>query len=394
MSSNEAQPSQNANGPVPATSVWLVAILLVLVGILIARLIEQFSWRLFDPNAAPRVVAARGDLAADEKATVELFRAASPSVVHITTTVRVRENPLSFNVLEIPQGTGSGFIWDEKGYVVTNYHVIQGAYKARVTLADNSVHEAEVVGGAPDKDLAVLKINAPRGRLKPIPVGSSADLQVGQKVFAIGSPFELDQTLTTGVISGVGREILSTTRRPIQGVIQTDAAINPGNSGGPLLDSAGRLIGINTAIYSPSGAFAGIGFAVPVDTVNVIVPELIRHGTVERPGLGVTLATETIATQLAERGEFSKSGVLVLDVLKGSAAEEAGIRPTRHDADGKIIFGDWIVELDGRRVENANSLFKILEGKKVGDKVTVKVVRDGDELSLPLTLQVLPGVEP
>lgn len=193
-------------------------------------------------------------------------------------------------MMQIPEGTGSGFIWDHAGNIVTNFHVIQNADAAQVTLSDQSSWKARLVGGAPDKDLALLRIDAPADRLRPIPIGSSKDLQVGQKVFAIGNPFGLDQTLTTGVISALGREIESLTRRPIQGVIQTDAAINPGNSGGPLLDSAGRLIGVNTQIYSPSGAFAGIGFAIPVDTVNRFVPELIRYGRVIRPGIGVQVA--------------------------------------------------------------------------------------------------------
>src|SRR5688572_20773324 len=229
--------------------------------------------------AEPRAITPRGDLSSDEQSTIELFKRTSPSVVHVT-SVDVRRGRLSLNMFEIPQGTGSGFIWDSEGHVVTNFHVIQNGSRAEVTLNDNTVWRASIVGTAPDKDVAVLKIDAPRDKLTKIMVGVSNNLQVGQKVFAIGNPFGLDQTLTTGVISGLGREIQSVTKRPIQGVIQTDAAINPGNSGGPLLDSAGRLIGVNTAIYSPSGAYAGIGFAVPVDIVNRIVPQLVSHGKV------------------------------------------------------------------------------------------------------------------
>jgi S1-C subfamily serine protease len=230
------------------------------------------------------------------------------------------------NLYQIPQGTGSGFVWDTKGNIITNFHVIQNADAAQVTLADQSNWKAQVVGVAADKDLAVLRIDAPSNRLRPIPLGTSKELQVGQSVFAIGNPFGLDQSLTTGVISALGREIDSVTRRPIQGVIQTDAAINPGNSGGPLLDSAGRLIGVNTQIFSPSGASAGIGFAIPVDTVNRIVPELIRSGKIIRPGLGVELAEEQIAKKIGV------SGVVIVDVARGGPAAKAGIRPTRRES--------------------------------------------------------------
>jgi S1-C subfamily serine protease len=240
-----------------------------------------------------------------------------------------------------------------------------------------------VVGVAPDQDLAVLRIDAPSNRLRAIPIGTSKELQVGQKVFAIGNPFGLDQTLTTGVISALGREIESVTRRPIQGVIQSDAAINPGNSGGPLLDSAGRLIGVNTAIYSPTGASAGIGFAIPVDTVNRIVPELIRYGKVTRPGIGVQIAAEQLAERLGVRG------VLVVDVVAGSAAARAGIRPTRRDESGRIRLGDIIVALDGRKVVSPNELFLELEKHKVGDVVTLSLLRDGKTVQSKVTLEAV-----
>ena len=213
---------------------------------------ETFRPSLHDPDATQRVVTARGDLAADEQATIELFRNASPSVVYIT-SIAVRRNLFSLNLYEIPQGTGSGMIWDQQGRIVTNYHVISDANRIEVTLADHSTWKGVLVGAAPDRDLAVLQISAPAAKLRPITIGESDGLQVGQKVFAIGNPFGLDQTLTTGIVSALNREITAVTGRTIQGVIQTDAAINPGNSGGPLLDSAGRLIGVNTAIYSPSG---------------------------------------------------------------------------------------------------------------------------------------------
>jgi S1-C subfamily serine protease len=250
-----------------------------------------------DPDAAPRTVAARGDLALDEKNTIELFEATSEAVVYIT-SIELRRNIFSLNIYEIPQGTGSGFIWDKEGRIVTNYHVIEDANRVEVTLSDHSTWKGIVVGVAPDKDIAVLQISAPPEKLSPIAIGESSNLRVGQKVFAIGNPFGLDHTMTTGIVSALGREIQSATGRTIQDVIQTDAAINPGNSGGPLMDSAGRLIGVNTAIFSPTGASAGIGFAVPVDIVNRVVPEIIKYGRAIRPGLGVSIANESIARRL------------------------------------------------------------------------------------------------
>jgi S1-C subfamily serine protease len=303
-------------------------------------------------------------------------------VVNIT-ALGVERDFFTLNLYQIPQGTGSGFVWDTTGNVITNFHVILNADAAQVTLSDQSNWRARVVGVAPDKDLAVLKIDAPANKLQPIPIGTSKDLQVGQSVFAIGNPFGLDQTLTTGVISALNREIESVTRRPIQGVIQSDAAINPGNSGGPLLDSAGRLIGVNTAIYSPSGASAGIGFAIPVDTVNRIVPELIRSGKITRPGLGVQIAEEQIAQRLGVKG------VLVVDVASGSAAARAGIQPTRRDAAGRVRLGDVITAVDGKKVESPNDLFLALEKYKVGDTVTVTSLRDGRTVQTTVRLEAI-----
>jgi S1-C subfamily serine protease len=331
-------------------------------------------------QAARPPIVARGSLADDEKSTIELFRGASPSVVYITSQAVFRDR-FSLDVTEIPQGSGSGFVWDKRGHVVTNFHVIREADRARVTLADKSTWDARLVGEASAKDLAVLKIDAEPDQLSPLPVGTSGDLEVGQKVFAIGNPFGLDQTLTTGVISGLGRQIRSVTGRPIDGVIQTDAAINPGNSGGPLLDSAGRLIGVNTAIYSPSGAYAGIGFAVPVDTVHRIVPDLIEFGKVVRPVLGVLPAERRVIEQL------ELEGALVLNVVPGSAAEEAGIRPTRIDPRGRIRLGDLIVAVDNKPVKSADELILTLEKYSIGDEVIITVQRDDQRLKLEARLQ-------
>jgi S1-C subfamily serine protease len=366
-------------------SIWTyltIVIAFAALGVVLLRDSWVNSASLNDPRAAPRAVASRGDLAADEKATIGLFRQASPAVVNIT-AIGVQRDFFTLNLYQIPQGTGSGFVWDNSGNVITNFHVIQNADAAQVTLADQSNWRARVVGVAPDKDLAVLRIDAPANRLHPIPIGSSKDLLVGQSVFAIGNPFGLDQTLTTGVISALNREIESVTRRPIQGVIQSDAAINPGNSGGPLLDSAGRLIGVNTAIYSPSGASAGIGFAIPVDTVNRIVPELIRSGKVIRPGLGIQIADEQIAQRLGV------SGVLVVDVARGSAASKAGIQPTRRDGEGRLRLGDIIVAIDGKKVATPNDLFLLLEKYKVGDVVTASMLREGKTVQAKIALEAV-----
>lgn len=335
----------------------------------------------FDSNAVPRAVTARGDLAEDEKNTIELFQATSASVVYITTT-ELRKNFFSLNVYEIPRGTGSGFIWDREGRIVTNYHVLEDASRVMVTLADQSSWKAALVGVAEDKDLAVLQISAPADRLSPIAIGKSENLLVGQKVFAIGNPFGLDQTITAGIVSALGREIKSVSGRTIQGVVQTDAAINPGNSGGPLLDSAGRLIGVNTAIYSPSGTNAGIGFAVPVDVVNRVVPELILHGRVVRPGIGVAVANAGVARR------FQINGVLVIGVEPGSSAESAGIRPTRQER-GEIVLGDIIESVNKKTVSSYDDLRNELDRYRVNDEVTLGILRNGKHIEVQIMLEAL-----
>jgi len=332
-------------------------------------------------TAPPRPVEPRGPLQAEEQTAIDIFDRAKPSVVYITTLV-YRRDLFTFNVLEIPQGTGSGFIWDDSGHIVTNFHVISQAEDVQVSLSDQSVWKAEIVGRAPDKDVAVLKIAAPREKLRPIRVGTSSDLMVGQYVYAIGNPFGLDQTLTTGVISALGREIESVTRRPIQGVIQTDAAINPGNSGGPLLDSAGRCIGVNTAIYSPSGAYAGVGFAVPIDTVNRIASQLIAFGKVIQPGLGISVFDDSVARQVG-----IEEGVLVRSVDPRGAAAEAGVMPTRYDRAGNVVLGDIIVSIDGQTVKSSDDLYRILESYNVGDRVRIEVMRDGRKRTLTARLE-------
>jgi S1-C subfamily serine protease len=356
---------------------------------IVAGAMAAFWWSalrpapLLDPQAQGRPVVPRGDLAADERSVIELFRNQSPAVVFIT-TAKVGIDWRRFDETTISRGSGSGFVWSKDGYIVTNDHVVSEASLAQVTLADQSVWKAELVGRASGKDLAVLKIEAPADRLRPILVGKSQDLQVGQKVFAIGNPFGLDQTLTTGIISALGREIAANevavegeTKRTIDGVIQTDAAINPGNSGGPLLDSAGRLIGVNTAIYSPSGAYAGVGFAIPVDTVNRVVPELIRHGKLIRPDIGI------IPFQDQRTRELQLEGVLVRDVYPRSVAEQAGLRGTLVEkvsrgliVNYRVRYGDLIVAADGEPITSLDDWYSFLERHRTGEKVALTVVRD------------------
>ena len=330
-------------------------------------------------EAAPRSVSVRAELTATEQSVTSLFERTSPSVVYIT-SIALRRDLYRLNVMEIPSGTGSGFIWDEDGHVVTNFHVIRGGNRAEITLADHTTWEGKVVGVAPEKDLAVLRIEAPRESLRPLPIGASADLKVGQSVLAIGNPFGFDQTLTTGIISALGREIDSMDGVPIRDVIQTDAAINPGNSGGPLLDSAGRLIGVNTAIVSPSGAYAGLGFAIPVDTVNWVVPELITHGQIRRPVLGIDLVSDHATRRLGLQG------ALVGTVDRGSGADEAGIRPTYRSRNGQWVLGDLIVAVDGMPVRSGGELGLALERRTAGETVTVTVNREGGEVDLVVRL--------
>lgn len=388
---NASTPPSPGGSRVSAGAVALVAVsvaMTCLSGVLIWRQFFAGPSPLHNPDAQPRMVSSRGGLGADEQAQIELYRSSAPSVVHV--------NSLAFdgNFDAVPEGSGSGFVWDEDGHIVTNFHVIQNANGAKVTLFDGSVHDARLVGTDPDKDIAVLKIDAPRSLLRPIPLAESSKLLVGQKVFAIGNPFGLDQTLTSGVISGLGREIQSVTRQTIFNVIQTDAAINPGNSGGPLLDSAGRLIGINTAIYSPSGTYAGIGFAVPVDTVNKAVPELIRDGSVDRPGLGIRIWGDAFAVQLRQQGILEQRGVLIRGLLENGAAEAAGLVVTELLPGPRVIVGDLIVALDGQRISISNDLFQLLEDYGVGDEVVLTILRDGEPVELAITLKALPVFEP
>jgi S1-C subfamily serine protease len=342
-------------------------------------LVSTFCWSVACSQrleAAPRPVTPRGDLTAEERSNIDVFETWKGSVVYIATTDRVVDF-WTRNVMSVPRGTGSGFIWDEQGHIVTNVHVIAGAAEATVKLADGRDYPATLVGASPAHDIAVLKI-APAGKaVVPVAIGTSDDLRAGQKVFAIGNPFGLDWTLTTGIVSALDRSLDSESGSVIRHLIQTDAAINPGNSGGPLLDSAGRLIGVNTAIYSPSGASAGVGFAVPVDTVNRVVPELIAHGRYSPPSLGVE------ADDMLSRAVARELGVEGVAVLRG----DAPFRGARLGARNLVVPGDVILAVEDKPVESSAQLAAILDDYRVGDEVRIEVWREGRRVQLRVRLQ-------
>ena len=367
------------------TNPKMVKLARVLIIIVIVWIVADFfgikPTSFFQPKIGMRpVTQPLGELGADERASIEVFKRISPSVTYITNK-RFQRDYFSFNVMEIPQGTGSGFLWDNKGHIVTNFHVVYEADEIEVRMRDGKSYDADVVGADPDHDLVVLQINATNLNISPVMIGNSNDLQVGQKVLAIGNPFGLDSTLTTGVISALGRTIQSMTKRYIHDVIQTDAAINPGNSGGPLLDSFGRLIGVNTAIISPSGTYSGVGFAVPVDTVNRIVTKLINHGKVGRPGFGISLIPEHIMSRIGAEG------VGILEVFKGSSAEEAGLREVKRLSNGRVQMGDIIIEVAGSKIRGSSDLVRILDKHEVGDEVDIIIIRENVKKSIQIVIQ-------
>jgi S1-C subfamily serine protease len=344
-----------------------------LSGIMLLILLQLFFITANSPAA----------LQAQEERLIQLFQDVSPSVVFIK-NASIRWDLFSMDIHEIPQGAGSGFVWDQQGHIITNFHVIYQADRIDVVLSDQKTYPAKVVGVSPDYDLAVLKIKAPAEVLNPIQVGGSKDLQVGQQALSIGNPFGLDYSLTTGVVSALGRTIRSLSGRKIYDVIQTDAAINPGNSGGPLLNSSGELIGVSTAIFSPSGTYAGVGFAIPVDVVKKIVPQLIQYGRVKRAGLGVVLLPDNI------RRRIRIKGAVILEVQRASAAFKAGLKPTRRNFMGEIILGDVIVSVDGTPVESNEDLIDYLDRNKTkDDKVDLRFIRDGKEYGTTVILQEL-----
>lgn len=359
-----------------------MALKLIPVGVFTLLLAGVAVWALDTPDepavlsptvnnlvAAGNVDSGTAFLTDDEVNNISVFRDVSPSVVFVTNT-QLRRQMFSLNVMETPRGSGSGFIWNEEGLIVTNFHVIYGANRIKITLESGESYNAEVVGTAPEKDIALLRIDAPDKVLKPIPLGDSNQLSVGRKVLAIGNPFALDTTLTVGVVSALGREIKATNNRTIKNVIQTDAAINPGNSGGPLLNSSGELVGVNTAIYSPSGASAGIGFAIPVNTVRDLIPQLLEYGKLYRPVLGIESLTDYWARRLGVKG------IAVLSVEPGLPAAEAGMVGMREDSRGKIHLGDVIIAINDATVTNEDSLLTALEQYSPGDAVKITTLRD------------------
>lgn len=319
----------------------------------------------------------------DEQNTVDIFDNAGPGTVFVTQNQIVRDR-YTMRATEVPSGSGSGFIWDTDGHIITNYHVIDGSSHLTVTLYNQKTYPAKLVGGEPKKDIAVLKIDAPADELTPIPrPDDTYELAVGQKAIAIGNPFGLDHTITTGIISAMGRDQLGYGGVTIRDMIQTDASINPGNSGGPLLDSSGQLIGMNTMIFSKSGASAGIGFAVPFSTIKRVVPQIIRTGKAQQIGLGISILPDAIARRNGIQG------VIVRQVANNSPAARAGLRGVEQNYRGTYI-GDVIVGIDDKKVTNYDTLYNALDTHQPGDTIQVKIRREGKIISLPVELYVLP----
>ncbi|MBU4212665.1 MAG: trypsin-like peptidase domain-containing protein [Kiritimatiellae bacterium] len=367
----------------------LILIILILLAAftnveILRRNAEQRARQTAQPVSSPTVPAVtpalRENLSNFENNTIEIFRRVSPSVVSVGNKAIFRDL-FGFQLYEIPQGVGSGCVWDKEGHILSNFHVIYEASSIQVTLQNGANFSAEVVGVDPDHDIAVLQIRAPESTLTPIPLGTSRDLQVGQNVMAIGNPFGLDTSLSLGIVSALGRSIISMTGRRIYDVIQTDAAINPGNSGGPLLDSTGRLIGLNTAIVTTSGSYAGVGFAVPVDTVRRIVPQLIAFGKVPRVGIGI----QTVPDHLTRRAEVV--GVAIFNVQPRSPAGRAGLQGLKQTPRGNIVFGDILVEVDGSPVKCNNDLAAIMDRHQAGDIVKMTYLRGNERLTVELTLE-------
>ena len=355
--------------------------LVAIVWLLIASIVPSLSNNSLAAESIPANIARRADLTPEEKGTIAIFRHNNPSVVYISTVKRVI-NVWTRDIAEVPSGTGTGFLWDKNGHIITNYHVVEQNKTARVRLNNKKTYTARIIGRSKRHDIAVLKLDGIKNLPRPIQPGSSKSLIVGQKVYAIGNPFGLDHTLTTGIISALGRSIQNSTLN-MDDLIQTDAAINPGNSGGPLLDSAGRLIGMNVAIYSPSGASAGIGFAIPVDKVNRVVPNLIKNGRYIRPHVGIT-ANDTANKLLIK--ELGIKGLLILEVEQDSPADRAGLIDSKL-VDGDLILGDVIQGINGKTIEDLNDFLDIIEQHQINDTVMLEVLRQGrTKLKIPLQL--------
>src|SRR6185436_426426 len=349
-------------------------------------LVDRFGNRLQPAQAAYSEAAPRGisdpASASDEQNNIEIYRTLSPGVVNVHSTSYARD---FFGFVEPQEGSGSGSVIDQDGNILTNYHVIEGAQKVAVSFGGQKNYAAKVVGGDPDTDLAVIKlIETPKEPLTIVPLGDSDRLEVGQKVLAIGNPFGLDRTLTTGVISGLQRPIRARNGRPIEGAIQTDASINPGNSGGPLLDSHGRMIGINSQILSPSGASAGVGFAVPVNIAKRIVPQLLKSGQVLRPKLGI--GTRDVQPLKSQLDLPVADGVIILQIAPGQAAANAGLRGVTQTENGDFVIGDIILGMDSKKIANTDDLSRLPDKHQVGDTVQLQILRNGRRITVPVRL--------
>jgi len=370
---------------ISARQILVIALISGIFAAVAVAVVDRLTTRIQPSGSAFTEAAPSGitnpAVASDEQNNIEIYRTLSPGVVNVHSTTYARD---FFGFVDAREGSGSGSILDQEGNILTNYHVIENAQKLSVSLGGEKTYPAKVIGGDPDTDLAVIRLlEKPREPLTIIPLGDSDRLSVGQKVLAIGNPFGLDRTLTTGVISGLQRPIRARNDRPIEGAIQTDASINPGNSGGPLLDSNGRLIGINSQILSPSGASAGVGFAVPVNIAKRIVPQLIRSGTVTRPKLDMT--TRNVAALKNVELPVSE-GVMVWQLAPGGAAASAGLRGITQTEDGEVALGDIIVSLEGEKVGNSDDLYRLLEKHQVGQTVRLEVVRNGRRQTIGVRL--------
>lgn len=376
---------------ISARQILAVAILSAFFAVGAIALMERFTNRIEPSTAAFTETAPAGvtdpATATDEQNNIEIYRTLSPGVVNVHSTSYARD---FFGFVEPQEGSGSGSVIDQEGNILTNYHVIEGATKLAVSFGGQKNYAAKLVGGDPDTDLAVIKLlERPREPLTIIALGDSDRLEVGQKVLAIGNPFGLDRTLTTGVISGLQRPIRARNGRPIEGAIQTDASINPGNSGGPLLDSHGRMIGINSQILSPSGASAGVGFAVPVNIAKRIVPQLVRSGEVRRPRLGITSRDVEVLKNQIELPVAQ--GVVIWQVASGEAAANAGLRGLTQTENGDVEIGDIIVGIDSDKVANNDDLYRLLDKHQVGDTVQVQIMRNGRRTSVSVRLMESPS---
>lgn len=372
----------------------LLAVISALIAVGAAIAVSNFGlgWNFFNSGeSAPLAQAEAADITdpatvSDEENSIEIYKKMSPGVAFITTSARFET--WFGEEFERESGNGSGSVIDNQGHILTNYHVVENASKLTVSFGGETVYPAEFVGGDPDTDLAVIKITPPAEGLTIVPLGDSSRLQVGQKVLAIGNPFGLDRTLTTGVISGLQRPIRARNGRPIDAAIQTDASINPGNSGGPLLDKYGRMIGINSQILSPSGASAGVGFAVPVNTAKRVVPQLIQYGEVRRPKLGASFYS---IQELKDRGLKLpiNEGLLINRVFTGGSIDRAGLKGLSSDGQS-MILGDIITSIDGEKITNMDDLYRFLDKRKIGETISVTVFRRGDTVTVPVKLLQMP----